>query len=241
MKVIVVKDYESLSKVAAQHLLGEMFQRHERVNLAITAGSTPIGMYEYLAPEVKGKDYLAHVHYYNFDEIPYFSGKQEGITISDLRRLYFNPAGVPEAQIHVLDEKNYQEQDQRIFDDGGLDAILLGIGADGHYCGNLPGTTKFTDFTTKVNCDEAMKERISGHFEDKEEIPDFYVTMGPRSVMNARHLILFASGEEKAAIMKTMIEGSITDEIPASILKMHPHLTIILDEAAAKLLDKEQL
>lgn len=241
MKVIIVKDYEELSKVAAQHLMGEMVQRHERVNLAITAGSTPIGMYKYLAPEVKGKTYFDNVHYYNFDEIPYASGKQEGITISDLRRLYFEPAGILEEKIHVLDEHNYEEQDKRIFADGGLDAILLGIGADGHYCGNLPGTTTFTDFTTKVICDEAMKQRISGHFADEKEIPDFYVTMGPRSVMNARHLILFASGEAKAAIMKTMIEDPINQDIPASILKMHPHLTIILDEAAATLLDKESL
>ncbi|MFD2387021.1 sugar phosphate isomerase family [Enterococcus rivorum] len=81
MKVIVVKDYESLSKVAAQHLLGEMFQRHERVNLAITAGSTPIGMYEYLAPEVKGKDYLAHVHYYNLMKFHIFQENKKGLQL----------------------------------------------------------------------------------------------------------------------------------------------------------------
>lgn len=240
MKVILTKDYDELSKVAAQMLLGEMFQRHERVNLAITAGTTPIGMYEKLVAEVKDKAYFDNVHYYNFDEIPYKSGIREGVTIGDLRKLYYTPAAISEDQIHILDGENYLEQDQRVAEAGGLDAILLGIGADGHYCGNLPGTTKFTDFTTKVACDEEMKERIGRHFEDPAETPDFYVTMGPRSVMNARHLILFASGIKKAAIMKTFIEGTITSEIPASILKMHPHLTVILDEEAASLLDKEK-
>ncbi|ALS02862.1 6-phosphogluconolactonase [Enterococcus silesiacus] len=240
MKVILTKDYDELSKVAAQMLLGEMFQRHERVNLAITAGTTPIGMYEKLVAEVRDKDYFDNVHYYNFDEIPYKSGRREGVTIGDLRELYFTPAAISDEQIHVLDGENYEDQDRRIAEAGGLDAILLGIGADGHYCGNLPSTTSFNDFTTKVDCDDAMKERIAPHFEDRAETPDFYVTMGPRSVMNARHLILFASGEKKAKIMKAFIEGAITDEIPASILKMHPHLTVILDEAAAKLLDKEK-
>ncbi|WP_375178672.1 glucosamine-6-phosphate deaminase [Enterococcus rotai] len=240
MKVITVKNYDELSKVAAQMLIGEMFQRHERVNLAITAGTTPIGMYEKLVAEVKDKEYFSNVHYYNFDEIPYKSGIREGVTIGDLRELYFDPAGISEDQIHILDGENYEKQDERIEAAGGLDAILLGIGSDGHYCGNLPGTTKFTDFTTKVICDEAMKERIAPHFEDRAETPDFYVTMGPRSVMAARHLILFASGTKKAKIMKAFIEGAITDEIPASILKMHPHLTIILDEEAASLLDKEK-
>ncbi|WP_207694703.1 hypothetical protein DOK67_0000507 [Enterococcus sp. DIV0212c] len=236
MKVIVVKDYDELSKVAAQMLIGEMFQRHERVNLAITAGTTPIGMYEKLVDEVKGKSYFDNVHYYNFDEIPYKSGCREGVTIGDLRELYFTPAAIPEERIHILDGENYEEQDKRVAEAGGLDAILLGIGADGHYCGNLPGTTKFTDFTTKVVCDEAMKERIAPHFENRAETPDFYVTMGPRSVMNARHLILFASGKKKAKIMKAFVEGAIIDEIPASILKMHPHLTVILDEEAAQFL-----
>ncbi|MBO0438787.1 glucosamine-6-phosphate deaminase [Candidatus Enterococcus ikei] len=236
MKVIVVKDYDELSKVAAQMLIGEMFQRHERVNLAITAGTTPIGMYEKLVDEVKGKSYFDNVHYYNFDEIPYKSGCREGVTIGDLRELYFTPAEISEERIHILDGENYEEQDKRVAEAGGLDAILLGIGADGHYCGNLPGTTKFTDFTTKVVCDEAMKERIAPHFENRAETPDFYVTMGPRSVMNARHLILFASGKKKAKIMKAFVEGAITDEIPASILKLHPHLTVILDEEAAQFL-----
>ncbi|MEI5994564.1 glucosamine-6-phosphate deaminase [Candidatus Enterococcus mansonii] len=240
MKVIIVKDYDELSKVSAQMLIGEMFQRHERVNLAITAGTTPIGMYEKLIPEVKGKQYFDNVHYYNFDEIPYKSGTREGVTISDLREMYFTPTAIPEERIHILDETNYKEQDKRITEAGGLDVILLGIGADGHYCGNLPGTTNFDDFTTKVRCDEVMKERIAPHFEDRAETPDFYVTMGPRSVMSARHLILFASGEKKAKVMKAFVEGAITAEIPASILKMHPHLTVIIDEAAAKLLDKEK-
>lgn len=236
MRLIITKDYEEMSKVAAQHLLGHMFNSQHRVNLSITAGTTPVLMYKMLVQEVKGKDYFDNIHYYNFDEIPHKVNKQEGITITDLRNMYFTPAGIPEERIHVLTEKNYTEQDEKVAGDGGLDMILLGIGTDGHFCGNLPGTTKFKDLTTRVDCDEAMKERIGGHFDNKDDIPDFYITMGPASVMRARHLILFASGVRKAAIMKTWFETNIEERIPASILKNHPNISVILDQDAASLL-----
>lgn len=235
MKLIITKDYEEMSHVAAQHLLGYMY-KNRRVNMAITAGTTPARMYEILVPQVKDRPYFDHVHYYNFDEIPYKISKREGITISDLRDYYFTPANIPAEQIHVLDENNYTEQDAKIAAVGGLDVILLGIGADGHYCGNLPYTTKFADETSKVICDEILKDRIAGHFENPEENPDFYVTMGPRSVMRAQNIILFASGKKKAEIMKRVLTGEVDENIPATYLLAHPNITIILDEEAASLL-----
>lgn len=237
MKVIIEKDYQELSKTASQMLLGEMYKRHERVNLAITGGTTPVGAYEKLIPEVKGKPQFSHVHYYNFDEIPFRSEKEEGITIRDLRNLYFDPAKIQEEQIHKLDGSNYEKQDQAIFDAGGLDAILLGVGADGHYCGNLPQTTQFTDFTSKVLCDERIKKRIGRLYDDPNEVPDYYITMGPRSIMSARHLILIASGKKKAEIIRDLVHGEIDADKPVTLLKTHPHLTVVVDEEAGELLE----
>lgn len=233
MRIIITESYEELGKVASQHLLGHLFGKQNRVNLAITAGTTPLEVYKYLIPEVKEKGYLTHAHYYNFDEIPYKANQQEGITMSDLRRLFFEPAAIPEERIHILDGENYEGQDQRIQEAGGLDAILLGIGADGHYCGNLPGTTTINDHTAKVICDPEMKKRIGRHFEKEEEVPDFYVTMGPKSIMAAGHLILIANGKKKAEIMRQFIEEDISLALPATILKLHPNLTIIMDREAA--------
>lgn len=233
MRIIITKDYEELGKVASQHLLGQMMHKQDRVNLSITGGTTPYKVYEYLVPEVKNKGYLDHVHYYNFDEIPYQNNDREGITMSDLRHLFFDPAAIKEAQIHPLTIENYKEQDKQLQMAGGLDAVLLGIGADGHYCGNLPGTTTINDYTTKIACDGAMKERLQRLFDRAEDVPDYYVTMGPRSIMSARQLILIANGKKKADIMQTFIEENISLELPATILKMHPNLTVILDEDAA--------
>ncbi|MBC1522199.1 glucosamine-6-phosphate deaminase [Listeria aquatica] len=234
MKIIVERDYDAMSKTTEHILLGEMLQE-KRVNLAITAGSTPVKMYEYLAEAVRNKSYLNNVHYYNFDEIP-VKGAEFGVTMSHLNDLFFSPAKIDPANIHVLDEKNYENQDARIAADGGLDLILLGIGEDGHFCGNLPGTTRFECETSRVESDatpgmrEVMIGEVSG---DESKIPDFYVTMGPKSVMKSRRIVLFTNGRKKATTIRKALFGPVTNEHPSSILQMHPNLTVVLDEEAA--------
>jgi 6-phosphogluconolactonase/glucosamine-6-phosphate isomerase/deaminase len=236
MKIIVGKNLDEMSTIAAQHVLSYMY-KDGRVNLAITGGTTPRRMYEILVPQVKDKDYFDNVHFYNFDEIPYKKENREGVTISELRKSFFTPANVKEGNIHKLDQTNYTIHDERLKADGGLDMIILGIGADGHYCGNLPGTTAFGDITSKVPCDQRLKDRILPEFNNVEEyVPDYYITMGPRSIMNAKNLVLIANGTKKAEIIKCLLTGKVDPEVPASILVLHPNLTIILDEEAASLI-----
>ena len=226
-----------MSKIAAGYVLSYMYQEKDRVNLSITGGTTPARMYELLVPEVKDSTIFDHVHYYNFDEIPYRKEDREGVTISGLREAFFTPAGIPEERIHKMDQFNYQTQDERIEKAGGLDMVILGVGADGHFCGNLPQTTKFGDLTSRVECDKRLKDRILPEFNDVEEdVPDYYITMGPRSIMRAKHIIMIASGIKKAEIIKTLSEGVIDENKPATILTLHPHFTLILDEDAASLL-----
>lgn len=236
MNVIIGKDLNEMSEIAAQHLLAHMYQP-KRVNLSITGGNTPIRMYEILVPYVKGKSYFNNVHFYNFDEIPYNGTDREGITISGLRKAFLGPAGIPEENIHRLDQHNYTMQDERIAASGGLDMMLMGIGADGHFCGNLPGTTHFGDATVKVDCDAKMKELLLGEFDGQAQyVPDYYVTMGPRSVMATKHLVMIASGAKKANIIKTLLEGKVTEAVPSTVLTLHPNFTLILDKEAASLL-----
>lgn len=233
MKIIIGKDVEEMSQVAAGYVMSYMYQDRERVNLSITGGTTPQRMYEILVPMVKDKKQFQHVHFYNFDEIPYRKEDREGVTISGLRDAFFTPAHIKEEQIHKLDQFNYQTQDERIEKDGGLDMVILGIGADGHFCGNLPQTTKFGDLTTRVENDQRLKARILPEFHNVEEdVPEYYITMGPRSIMRARHIVMIASGVKKAGIIKTLLD----QDVPASILTLHPHFTLIVDEEAASLL-----
>ncbi|MEI5993763.1 glucosamine-6-phosphate deaminase [Candidatus Enterococcus mansonii] len=232
MKVIVEKDFEAMSETTKNILLGHMNQ-DKRVNLSITAGNTPVGVYKKMVEIVKDSPNYTNVHYYNFDEIP-VAGQNEGITITDLRKLYLNPANIHEANIHPLTVENYAEQDKRLAMDGGLDAMLIGLGGDGHFCGNMPTTTRFENLTYKVKVSGEEPWFVPGEMEKGME----FVTMGPVSVMRVKHLILIVNGEKKAEMVKHVLQGSVTEKYPASILQLHPNLTVILDEEAASKLDR---
>ncbi|SET55868.1 glucosamine-6-phosphate deaminase [Thorsellia anophelis] len=236
MNLIIENDYDTMSQTAANLLLAEML-KPTRVNLSITAGNTPKKMYELLIPMVKNKPHFSQVHYYNFDEVPVLDDAGFGITMGNLNKDFFKPANISKEQIHVLDDANYLTHDERLLEAGGLDLILMGIGSDGHFCGNLPGTTEFHDMTVKVNMTEALKaiflKEVGG---DESKVPDYWVTMGPKSVMQSKKLVMFASGKSKAEIIKKAFFGPVTSDVPSSILQMHPNLTLLLDKDAAALI-----
>ena len=183
MKLIITKTYEEMSSIAVNILMGLMYQ-NKRVNLSITAGSTPKEIYRQMIAQVKGKDYFDNVHYYNFDE------------------------------------------------------ILMGMGADGHFCGNLPKLTKFGNKTYIVPIAEDLKEAMTGEVGDIKYVPDSFVTMGPASVFAVKKLILAVNGKHKASIVKKALEGEVTEDVPSSLLRLHPDITIILDEDAASELER---
>lgn len=238
MRVIRTASLQEMNEVGAQYLLGAMHTQH-RTNIAITAGSTPKGVYDVMIPLVKDKDYFDNVHYYNFDEIPFKGEDGYGVTMINLNKLYFDPANINREKIHVLDWTNYETQDERIAEDGGLDFVLLGVGADGHFCGNLPGTTKFGDLTSRVDEDatpdmvDVLLSEVGGV---EEKRPDFYVTMGPKSIMQIKKLVMIANGKAKAGIVKKLVEGVVTEDVPATLLTTHPDFTLIVDAEAAALL-----
>lgn len=231
MNVIITKNYEIMSQVAMTHVLAHMYTGDSRrVNLSVTAGKTPLRLYELLAPEVKDNPSFKHIHYYNFDEIPR-AGEEIGVTMHDLNTYFFRPAAIPPEQIHALDMDNWENYDDKIAADGGLDMILMGLGTDGHFCGNLSGTVEHFGQSTR------MVYKESGHpYFQPEGRPDRYVTFGPKTVMQARHLIMIINGSHKAEIAKKALRGPVDPLIPASVFQLHPNYTVIMDEEAAALL-----
>lgn len=147
-------------------------------------------------------------------------------------------------QIETFDEHNYRTYDQKLRADGGLDLVLMGLGGDGHFCGNIAGS--LADFG--VGChtvDSDLNEWLMGLLADacggSENVPDQFVTFGPATVMEAKKLILIVSGEKKAEILKKALEGPVTPEVPASVLRLHPDITVIADRAAASRLKEETI
>lgn len=237
MKIIVCKDKAAVGKAACAYTIKAMMKPN--AHIAITGGSTPKEMYEYLIPLTCDNPVFNDVQYYNFDEIPQ-KGEVEGLTMQALRSLFFNPAKIREEQIHILDETNYEECEAKLEAIGYLDYVILGLGKDGHFCGNLPNTCTFNDDTHAVACNlnSTLFNRIkflSGG--DESKMPDYYVTMGPRTIMQSKQVVMIVHGEEKAAIVKQAMFGDIALNCPSSIFQLHPNFILIVDEAAASALE----
>ncbi|EOH79027.1 glucosamine-6-phosphate deaminase [Enterococcus malodoratus] len=235
MKLLVTENYETLSQITADIVLMR-WAENRRVNLALTAGSSPKRAYEILAERLNQVFFdQSLAHFYNFDEIT-LKDQEYGLTMQALTEELFNPLGIVEENIEVLDAGNYQDYDRQIAEDGGLDLVLMGIGGDGHFCGNMPEFTSFDYGVYRVPIkpgDELYKliDESSPHTPGEE-----MVTFGAQTVLAAKKLVLIANGEKKAEIIKQALEGPITEDVPASILRLHPNLTVILDqEAASKL------
>lgn len=248
MKFIVTKDYGELSQVMAQLMLKHMHTEKERTNIAITTGSTCIQGYRLLAKQVHGRSWFDPVHYYIFDEF-WFQDEHHEKEISvcqvSLDAKYFHAAGVAQDHIHDLDMENYKTFDSDIQKQGGLDLVIMGIGKNGHFCGNQPGTfDSWNTGTRLVRTDETPYLREYSrkllhndfHSEDTSRIPEYYITMGPKTIMSAKNIIFLLSGKEKAETAKKAFFDPVTMEFPVSIFQLHPHVTIVLDEAAAALL-----
>lgn len=233
VKIIVRDNFEKMGETAAQILLGEMYQ-DRRVNLSITAGATPKTTYNFLSKIVKeNKEDFNNVHYYNFDNIE-MEGTECGITMRDLYNDYFTPAQVDKSNIHALHIGNYLDIQKDIEQTGGLDLMLIGLGADGHFCGNIPGTTRFDKYLytapfRSIFQNEPMMKSVFG---DKE-MPEECVTMGAPALMKAKKLVLIVNGKHKADAVKKMIESPVDEMFPSSILKLHSNFVVILDKDAA--------
>lgn len=242
MKVIKAKDYESMSKMAAMMVCSEVVEGvFKRKNIAITAGSTPRLMYEYLEKLLKDIP-ISNTHYYNFDEIPMKNA--EGVTIKELKKLYFNPCGIPDENIHIFNEENYENYDSVIAKDGGIDFLIMGLGMDGHFCGNLSGTLKSFDegcHSVSNTLNKKLEERIAFLCQGKENMTDYYVTFGPKTVMNCKKLVMIVSGKDKADILHKVLLDPININVPSSIFQLHPDFTVIADEEALSSFTEEEL
>ncbi|MCB5951764.1 glucosamine-6-phosphate deaminase [Enterococcus sp. BWT-B8] len=236
MKIIVTKNYEEMSSRISERLISAIYEEGFK-NISVTAGSSPIRAYEIASEYIQKNKPIPDTTFYNFDEIPFHQSGGDGVTITNLKKSFFDKAGIEDAQLHKLTMDNYQTHDDYLEQVGGLDIVFLGIGADGHFCGNLPYTTKFCDQTTFVSIDSRpdMKDILLGEVNgNPEELPDGYVTMGPRSIMNIPRIIMMASGRSKANIIKKAFFGEVTESVPSSVFQLHPNFTLILDEEAAQ-------
>ena len=212
-----VKDYNELSKTVAS-LVAIPISSGKRCNIGTPTGGTPIGMYK----ELVSKDLnWARVRTFNLDEY--------------LDVEYTHPQSYRQymwqhlhSQIRTHGDSTHFPHlyyDEEIKNFGGLDLIILGIGSNGHIAFNEPGS-KFDSVTRIVDLSEQTIRDNSRFFESVDEVPTQAITMGLRTIMESRQIILMASGKSKWEILQRAMWGEVTEEVPASILQKHPNVKV---------------
>ncbi|MEW8955781.1 glucosamine-6-phosphate deaminase [Clostridium sp.] len=243
MRIIIEKDYEAMSKRAAE-ILAEVVNEKPEAILGLATGGTPVSMYKNLIEMNKvGKVDFSKVTSINLDEYKGLSGDHDQSYRYFMNNNLFNHINIDKKNTYVPNglaedvEKECAGYDKRIEDLGGIDLQLLGIGNNGHIGFNEPD--KFLHMNTHLtDLTEETIEANARFFEKKEDVPTEAITMGLGGIMKAKKILLIASGVNKAEIISKLVEGKITTEIPATLLQVHPNVTIIIDEAAASLLNK---
>ena len=237
MKVII-DSAERIAAMAAQQYVA-LLKRKPNAILGGATGSTPLGLYAELvrlnkAGEISFKDASS----FNLDEYVGLDGTHDQSYRYFMDHNLFDHIVIDKTRTHVpsgIDVSDPAAYDKQIEAAGGVDLQLLGIGNNGHIGFNEPGTP-FGSLTHIVELTESTREANKRFFNSIDEVPTHAVTMGVKTVMQARSIILMAIGPAKAPIMKEMLQGPVTEKVPASVLQLHPDVTVYMDYEAAKLL-----
>ena len=237
MKIIKAKDYEDMSRKAANIISAQVILKPDCV-LGLATGSTPIGAYKQLAAWYeKGDVDFAEVSTYNLDEYRGLSHDDPQSYHYFMRENFFDHINIDLNNTHVPDGSNpdaaaaCSEYDKIVADAGYPDLQLLGIGNNGHIGFNEPDD-HFSKGTHCVDLTESTIQANKRFFEKVEDVPTQAYTMGIKNIMQARKVLLIVSGEGKAEILDKVLYGPVTPQVPASILQLHNDLTVVADEAA---------
>ncbi len=232
MKFITVDSYEKMSRDAANIISAQVIIKPDSV-LGLATGSSPVGTYKQLIEWYKKGDLdFSKTISVNLDEYVGLDGENDQSYRYFMNHNFFDHINIPKEQTFVpngraLDlQKECLEYDEKIKELGGIDLQLLGIGLDGHIGFNEPDDY-FEKNTHIVDLHESTIEANSRFFASRDEVPTKAVTMGMVSIMQAKKILLIANGANKKEILEKAFFGPITPQIPASILQLHPDITVI--------------
>ncbi|MGZ0050544.1 glucosamine-6-phosphate deaminase [Brevibacillus gelatini] len=242
MKLVIVKDYQEMSRKAAE-LLAQEVKNNPQTVLGLATGGTPVGMYRELVKlyQEEGIDF-SQASSFNLDEYVGLSSTHPQSYRAYMQENLFRHINLPKDKAHVPagDAKDLEKEcaryEEAIHEAGGIDIQVLGIGNNGHIGFNEPGSS--AESTTRVvQLTQSTIEANARYFASVEEVPTQAVSMGIKTILGAKKIVLLASGEAKAEAVRLMLEGEPTADVPASLLQLHPDVTVIVDEAAASRLD----
>ena len=237
MKVIVVENYEEMSAKAAE-ILTNIVKSNPKAVLGLATGSSPIGTYQNMAKDHKenGTSYKDVVTV-NLDEYVGLTADHNQSYAYFMYENLFKNIDVPLTSTNLPSgsAKDLQAECDRynaLLENYQQDVQVLGLGSNGHIGFNEPGTP-FDSVTHLVDLTENTIKDNSRLFASIDEVPRQALSMGIKNIMNAKSIIVVVSGKNKAKAVKGMVKGEITPELPASVLQLHPFVTVICDKDAA--------
>ena len=244
MRVVIVRNYDDVSRKAASIIAGEITSKPNAV-LGLATGSTPLGTYKELVRmhRKEGLDF-SRVRTFNLDEYYGLAPDHSQSYHRFMEENLFGRVNIKKANVHIPDGLTKdvtafcRQYEEMIRQSGGIDIQLLGIGRDGHLGFNEPGSSLGSRTRLKTLTEETVKDNAR-FFSKASEVPRLAITMGVGTILDARKLLLIASGGVKAEAVKASIEGPVTSQVTASALQLHPHVICVLDEPASRLLLKK--
>jgi glucosamine-6-phosphate deaminase len=243
MRVIVERDKDGVSRRAAQ-LVASLVRRRPTCVLGLATGGTPLGMYAELIRmhRDEGLDF-SRVVTFNLDEYVGLSGSHPHSYRHFMQQNLFDHVNIDPRDTHVpdgraLDFEAYCEQYERLIsEEGGIDLQVLGIGGDGHIAFNEPGSSLGSRTRLKTLTEETVRDNAR-FFGSEKDVPRLAITMGVGTILESRQCLLLAAGDGKARAIRDTIKGPITAQVTASALQLHRDVIAILDEEAARLLER---
>lgn len=240
MKVIITENYDEMSKKAAEIMI-ELVKNNPNAVLGLATGSSPIGTYRNMINDHKenGTSYK-NVSTVNLDEYVSLNKDHDQSYAYFMRKNLFDELDIDQTNTHLPCgvAKDLAKECDRY--NGVLaklvpDVQVLGIGSNGHIGFNEPGTP-LDSVTHVVDLTESTIKDNSRLFASVDEVPKQALSMGIKNIMQAKSIVMVVSGKNKAEAVKGMVNGEITPELPASVLQLHPFVTLVCDKDAASLL-----
>lgn len=236
---VVVETEKNINKLIAEEFIKQINAKPNSV-LGLATGTSPLGIYALLKEAYENKKVsFKNVVTFNLDEYIGLDGTHNQSYRYFMNKNLFEHIDIDIANTHVLkgtgDYMAYANKyDEEIASFGGIDLQLLGLGSDGHIAFNEPGCS-FESLTHIETLASSTIKDNSRLFNDISEVPTQAVTMGLKSIMNAKKIVLIAKGKNKAQAVYNLLKGEVTEQVPCSILQRHNDVTIYVDEEAYSL------
>lgn len=241
MRLIVAKDYEDLSRRAANILAAQVILKPNCV-LGLATGSSPIGTYQELIRRYKaGEVDFSLCRTVNLDEYVGLPADHDQSYAYFMRHNLFEHVNFPAENLNIPNglqedaQKECARYDGVIRELGGIDMQLLGLGPNGHIGFNEPDDV-FPTGTHMVKLTDSTIQANKRFFASEADVPRYAYTMGIRDIMQARRILMVVSGKGKAEILRQALQGPVTPRVPASILQLHRNCVVVADADAASLI-----